>query len=74
MDELNRGIFYEDFKVIEKAAFKVANHPKPKTQLSTVIKTLNVRMLKFKAYNSKVHDSAMEIVELSKKKGSGQYS
>ena len=24
MDELNRDIFYEDFKVIEKAAFSVA--------------------------------------------------
>ena len=68
MDELNRGIFYEDFKVIEKAAFKVANHPKPKTQLPTVIKTLNIRMPKFKAFDSKVHDSAMEIVEFAKKK------
>ena len=68
MDELNRGIFYEDFKNIEMAAFKVANHPKPKSQLPTVIKTLNIRMPKFKAFDSKVHDSAMEIVEFAKKK------
>ncbi len=68
MNELNRGIFYEDFKNIENAAFKVANHPKPKTQLPTVIKTLNIRMPKFKAFDSKVHDSAMEIVEFAKKR------
>lgn len=68
MDELSRGIFYEDFKVIEKAAYKVANHPKPKSQLPTVIKTLNIRMPKFKSFDSKVHDSAMEIVEFAKKR------
>lgn len=68
MDELNRGLFYEDFKVIEKAAFEVANHPKPKTQLPIIIKTLNVRMPEFKAFDSKVHDAAMEIVELAKKR------
>ncbi|WP_127718253.1 cytochrome c [Halobacteriovorax sp. HLS] len=68
MDELNRGIFYEDFKIIEKAAYKVANHPKPKSQLPTVIKTLNIRMPKFKSFDSKVHDSAMEIVEFAKKR------
>lgn len=68
MDELNRGIFYEDFRVIEKAAYKVANHPKPKSQLPIVIKTLNKRMPKFKSFDSKVHDSAMEIVEFAKKR------
>jgi len=68
MDKLNHGIFYEDFEEIEKAAYSLANHPKPKTQLPIVIKTLNVRMLKFKGFDSKVHDSATDIVELAKKK------
>lgn len=67
VDELNRGIFYEDFKVIETAAHKIANHPKPKTQLPIVIKTLKERMAKFKSFDSKVHDSAAEIVELARK-------
>ena len=41
----------------------MANHPKPKDQLPKVIKTL-----KFKAFDTKVHNSAMEIVAFAKKK------
>lgn len=68
MDRLNQGIFYEDFKLIEKAAYNIAVHPRPKTQLPTVIKTLNIRIFKFKAIDSKVHSSAMGIVEFAKGK------
>ena len=68
MDDLNYGIFYEDFKKIEEAAANIADHPKPKSQLPTIIKTLNIRMPRFKSFDSKVHDSAKEIVELAQKK------
>lgn len=68
MDRLNRGIFYEDFKLIEDAASKVANHPKAKSQLPTVIRTLKARISKFKNFDRKVHKAAMDIISLAKKK------
>lgn len=68
MDLLNKGIFNENFKLIEKAANDLADHPKPKSQLPIVIKVLNTRMPKFKSIDSRVHDSAMYIVDLAKKK------
>ena len=68
MNSLNEGIFNEDYTAIELAAAKVADHPKPKGQLPTVIKTLNIRMIKFKSIDSKVHDAAVDIVALAKVK------
>ncbi len=68
MNNLNQGIFLEDFTLIEKAALEVASHPKPKSQLPTIIKTLNVRMPQFKSTDSKVHHSAIDIAKLAKKR------
>ena len=66
-DELNRGIFYEDFKLIEKAALNIAIHPKPLGQLPVIVKNLGPRMKNFKGIDLKVHDSAQEIAKLAKK-------
>ena len=68
MADLDRGIFYEDFKLIAKGAQNVAEHPKPAKQLPIVVKTLGKRMAKFKSFDGKVHNSAAEIVKLAKKK------
>ena len=68
MDILNKGIFYEDFKKIELGAKGIAVHPKPKSQLPTIIKTLNIRMLQFKGTDDKVHNAASSIRKLAKKK------
>lgn len=68
MNKLSRGIFYEEFNVIEEAAFGIAKHPKPKNQLPIVVKTLNKRMPKFKYYDSKVHGAAVDIIEFAKKR------
>lgn len=68
MEDLSQGIYEENFTVIGRAAAKVANHPKPKTQLPIVVGTLKERMPQFKAFDLKVHNSAAEIVELAKSK------
>ncbi len=68
MNSLNQGIFYEDFHLIEKAALELANHPKPVNQLPIVMKTLKERMPGFKKFDGKVHNSALNIASLAKKK------
>lgn len=68
MNELNDGIFLEDFQKIEQAAIKIANHPKPKSQLPVVIKTLKFRMSKFKSLDNNVHDAATDIARMAKEK------
>ena len=68
MDLLNKGIFYEDFTLIEEAASKIAHHPKPKSQLPIVVQTLNTRMPVFKKFDGKVHGSAADIVNLAKER------
>jgi cytochrome c556 len=67
MEQLTKGILHEDYSLIKQAAFKIANHPKPKSQLSTIVKTLGFGMLKFKSFDGKVHDPAVEIVKLADK-------
>ena len=68
MNTLNQGIFYENFKLIEQSAVHLYDHPKPKTQLPIVAKTLGKRMMQFKATDTKVHDAAVEIVTLARNK------
>jgi len=68
MSDLGKGIFYEDFKLIEKAAGNVVEHPKPKGQLPKIVWALKFRMMDFKKLDGVVHDSAKDIVELAKKK------
>ncbi len=68
MADLSRGIFYENFELIGTSASKIANHPKPKSQLPTIIKTLNDRMKTFKKIDSKVHSSAVTIIKMAKEK------
>lgn len=68
MDSLNQGIFNENFKVIEKAASALANHPKPKSQLPIVASTLKDRIKKFKSFDKKVHSAAQTMVDLAKQK------
>ncbi|MBT4763172.1 MAG: hypothetical protein HOO06_15875 [Bdellovibrionaceae bacterium] len=65
---LNNAIFYEDYSAIEAAAHIIANHPKPKGQLPTVIKTLGPRMKQFKKVDAVVHNSAMSMENFAKKK------
>lgn len=68
MGRLNQGIFIEDYKLIKHAASEIMNHPKPKSQLSIIIKTLKFSMPNFKSYDSKVNDSAKDIIELANSK------
>lgn len=68
MNSLNDGIFKEDYDLIQKSALKIAIHPQPKAQLPVIAKTLGKEISQFKSYDMKVHDSAMEIAKLAKKK------
>ncbi len=56
------GIFTEDFKLIKKAARNIAKHPKaPIETRVTLAKVLGAEMSQFKTFDSKVHNSAVEI-------------
>jgi hypothetical protein len=68
MNSLNDGIFTEDYDLIRESAQKITVHPKPKSQMSTIIKTLKFRIFRFKSLNNEVHDSALEIINFAKKK------
>jgi len=68
MGMLNKGIFYDDFNMIEKSALAIAFHPKPKQQLPIVVKALGKKIGEFKLYDIKVHDAANEIAKLAKQK------
>lgn len=68
VNSLNYGIFYEDFKMIEKSALEIANHPKPLKQLPVVVKYLGKRVPKFKKFDLRVHNSSKELALLAKEK------
>lgn len=68
MNNMNTAIFNADYIAIEKAAQEIASHPKPKSELSTIVKTLNIRLFSFKSLDGRVQDSAVEIAKLAKKK------
>ncbi len=59
---LSKSILLKDFKSMQQAASKVANHAKPAKQtLLTIKATLNDQMLKFKQYDQIVHLAAEKI-------------
>lgn len=66
---LTEGIFYDDFTKIEKAANHIADHPKPgMPTMKKVIGYLGKEMPKFKSFDGKVHNTAVEIAKAAKNK------
>ncbi len=65
--QITKGIILEDFQLIEQAANKIANHPKPDLAIRMkVVKTLGNEMGKFKAKDTVVHNSAVNILSAAK--------
>lgn len=60
--QLTAGIFLQDFRKIELAANKIANHPGPGMVVKTkLIAKLGPEMAKFKQLDSVVHNAAVVI-------------
>ena len=74
MNQLSDGIFLEDYSKIEKAAKDIANHPKAKSQLPLILKTLGFSIAKFKSIDGTVHNSATEIGKIAHKKNINEIS
>ena len=70
--KINKGIFLEDFSMIETAADRVANHPAPPMATKRKLMTsLGFEMRKFKASDTIVHDLAVEIGQAAQKENMG---
>jgi len=66
--EINRGIFLEDYSLIEQAADRVANHPTPPMATKKkLMMGLGLDMRKFKSFDDVVHDLAVEIGQSAEK-------
>jgi hypothetical protein len=64
-NDLNFGIVTEDYKLIMSAANIIHDHGKPKNDLPIIVKALGKDMPKFKANDTVVHDTALEIEKLA---------
>jgi len=67
--QINKGIFTEDFTMIEGAAKRVADHPTPgmltKMKLAS---NLGSEMGRFKGFDDVVHNGALRIAKAAKEK------
>jgi len=66
---MTQGIFLEDFNMIERAASKIADHPKPAMALRMkLMKNLGSEMKNFKGFDSIVHNTAVSIKKAATEK------
>jgi len=67
--QITKGIVLEDFSLIEQAATRIVNHPKPDLAVRMkLVKAMGSEMSKFKAKDTIVHNSATKLVEAAKTK------
>lgn len=67
--QITKGIVLEDFALIQQAAEKIVDHPKPDLAVRMkLVKAMGSEMGKFKAKDTVVHDSAVKLVEAAKAK------
>jgi cytochrome c556 len=66
---ITEGIILEDYLMIEKAASRIAKHPKPAmSQRKKLMKSLGAEISKFKSFDSIVHGGAVIIEQAAKNK------
>jgi cytochrome c556 len=66
---INKGIFLEDFTMIEQAAAHIADHPKPDMAIrKKLMMNLGLEMGTFKSLDNVVHQSSVDIVSAAKEK------
>jgi cytochrome c556 len=69
MQQVDRGIWYEQFGVIDSAASKIANHPKALVkERKAIAKTLGDQMSQFVEYDMVVHHHADSIAMAAQQK------
>lgn len=67
--KITEGMFFENYKMIEKASNNIANHPEiPKSTKMKLMKFFGPKMVDFKAYDGLVHNAAVEINRAAKEK------
>jgi len=67
--KITEGIVLEDFALIESSANKIVSHPKPDLIVRMkLIKAIGSEMGKFKAKDTIVHDSAVNLVKAAQAK------
>jgi cytochrome c556 len=67
--KMTKGIIIKDFTLIEKSAQKIVNHAKPDLAIRLkIVKTLGSEMGKFKAKDTVVHNSALNLLNAAKSK------
>ncbi|MFT5519554.1 MAG: cytochrome c556 [Enterobacterales bacterium] len=67
--KITEGIFLDNFQMIEKAANNIATHPEiPKPIKMKLMKSFGPKMVDFKAYDTLVHNAAVEINKAAKEK------
>ena len=67
--KITEGMFLDNFQMIEKAANNIATHPEiPKPIKMKLMKSFGPKMVDFKAYDTLVHNAAVEINKAAKEK------
>lgn len=66
---ITKGIFFENFEMIEKGAKQIAQHPPiPLETRKKLLKGLGQEMAQFKGFDVKVHNTAVSIAQAAKNK------
>lgn len=67
--QITKGIFTDNFEIIEKATNNIAAHPEvPKSTKMKLVNFLGPKMADFKAYDMTVHNAAVNISKAAKGK------
>ena len=66
MQAISDGISREDWKLVEKNAFQVADHPQPPlTEKVRILSFVGTNVSKFKGHDGKTHNAARELGEIA---------
>lgn len=66
---ISKGVFLENYSMIEKGAKQIAQHPPvPMETRKKLLKALGPEMGQFKGFDMKVHKTAVSIAEAAKNK------
>ena len=66
MENITHGISLEDWKLVEKSALQIAEHPKPPfLEKIKILSFVGTNVGQFKAYDKKTHDAAIVLSQVA---------